>query len=170
MRLYPDWCGRSPSDGHLGCFQSPAIMDKNAPEHPCTDLLAHIFQYLDEVSYKSNYWVLGCVAIWSRYCLFVSLYARGGITTSRVYLFILVVTIGNNPPTFLGSTEPLFWWWWWVGGDCTLFRLLEVCLAKPCGHLPSILCVQACYFCIRRWISQHDTTKLVFLLEAAVGC
>lgn len=31
---------RSPVDGHLGCFQSPAIMDKAAMyEHSCTNLL-----------------------------------------------------------------------------------------------------------------------------------
>lgn len=58
----------------------------------------------------------------------------------------------------------------WEGGPGTLFKLLEDCLAKPCGHQQSILCVPTCYICIRRWISRHDQTKFVLLLEATIGC
>lgn len=82
------------------------------------------------------------------------------IILSGCIFALLVVTEGYNPLIVVTA----------VGRDHTLLWLLEACLAAPCGHQQSILCVLTCYICIRRWISQHDTTKLVLLLEVTIGC
>lgn len=111
-----------------------------------------------------NCWAWGCAAIFeltlSNYFLVYS--GRNCCTRACIFKF-LIVTLGGNSLSCAPLTEA-------VGSGHTLLRLLEVCLAAPCGQRQSILCVLTCYIGMRRWMSQHDTTKLVLLLKAIAGC
>lgn len=111
-----------------------------------------------------NCWAWGCAAIFELTLSNDFFVYSGRNCCTRACIFgLLIVTLGSNSLSWALLTEA-------VGSDHTLLRLLEVYLAAPCGQQQSILFVLTCYVCMRRWMSQHDTTKLVLLLKAIAGC